>query len=101
MPQGGEVKIETRFVAGDSGRELEILVVNASPSKLGMEEVDVFRPFLNINGRRVGLSMAVAREILRRHSGKIVFRREERNRGVFSIRLKMPSTEECLAPPRS
>jgi signal transduction histidine kinase len=96
LPEGGEVKIETRFITTERGRELEILVVNASPSKLGMEEVDVFRPFLNINGRRVGLSMAVAREILRRHSGKIVFRREERNRGVFSIRLKMPSTEEFL-----
>lgn len=99
LPEGGEVKIETRFITTERGRELEILVVNASPSKLGMEEVDVFRPFLNINGRRVGLSMAVAREILRRHSGKIVFRREERNRGVFSIRLKMPSTEEFLGVP--
>jgi nitrogen-specific signal transduction histidine kinase len=59
-----------------------------------MDEVDVFRPFLNINGRRIGLSMAVAREILRRHSGKIVFSREQRNRAVFSIRLKMPSTGE-------
>ena len=101
LPEGGEVKIETRFITTERGRELEILVVNASPSKLGIKEVDVFRPFLNINGRRVGLSMAVAREILRRHSGKIVFRREERNRGVFSIRLKMPSTEEFPGAPES
>jgi signal transduction histidine kinase len=95
LPNGGEVKIETGLISTDRGREMEIRVINASPSKLGMEEVDVFRPFLNINGCRIGLSMAVAREILRRHSGKIVFRREQRNRAVFSIRLQMPSTGEC------
>ncbi|MGH7931513.1 MAG: ATP-binding protein, partial [Candidatus Binatia bacterium] len=95
QPDGGEVKIEVGLIATDHGQEVEIRVDNASPSKPGMDEVDVFRPFLNINGRRIGLSMAVAREILRRHSGKIVFRREQRNRAVFSIRMKMPSTKEC------
>jgi len=95
LPEGGQVKIEAGLIAADQGQEVEIRVVNASQSKLGMEEVDVFRPFLNINGRRIGLSMAVAREILRRHSGKIVFRREQRNRAVFSIRLKLPSTGAC------
>lgn len=94
LPSGGEVRIETGVISTERGRELEIRVINASPSKLGMEEIDVFRPFLNINGRRIGLSMAVAREILRRHSGKIIFSREQRNRAVFSIRLQMPSTAE-------
>jgi signal transduction histidine kinase len=94
LPDGGEVKIAAGLMATEQGQEVEIRVENASASKLGMDEVDVFRPFLNINGRRIGLSMAVAREILRRHSGKIVFSREQRNRAVFSIRLKMPSTGE-------
>ena len=89
LPHGGEVKIEAGLISTERGRELEIRVINASDTELGMEEVDVFRPFLNINGQRIGLSMAVAREILRRHSGKIIFRREQRNRAVFSIRLLM------------
>jgi signal transduction histidine kinase len=94
LPDGGEVKIEAGLISTERGREMEIRVVNAAPSTLGMGDVDVFRPFLNINGRRIGLSMAVAREILRRHSGKIVFHREQRNRAVFSIRLQMPDTAE-------
>jgi hypothetical protein len=101
LPDGGEVKIETALISTDRGRELEIRVINASASELGMEEIDVFRPFLNINGRRVGLSMAVAREILRRHSGKIVFCREQRNRAVFSIRLQMCAAGECHEAPAS
>jgi K+-sensing histidine kinase KdpD len=99
LPKGGEVKIETALISTDRGRELEIRVINASSSELGMGEIDVFRPFLNINGRRVGLSMAVAREILRRHSGKIVFCREQRNRAVFSIRLQMNPSGESQTPP--
>jgi K+-sensing histidine kinase KdpD len=94
LPQGGEVKIETALISTERGREMEIRVINASVSELGTEETDVFRPFLNINGQRIGLSMAVAREILRRHSGKIVFCREQRNRAVFSIRLQMPPAGE-------
>jgi PAS domain-containing protein len=99
LPKGGEVKIETALISTDRGRELEIRVINASSSELGMGEIDVFRPFLNINGRRIGLSMAVAREILRRHSGKIVFCREQRNRAVFSIRLQMNPSGESQSPP--
>jgi signal transduction histidine kinase len=94
LPDGGEVKIETGLITTERGLEMEIRVINAAPSTLGMEDIDVFRPFLNINGRRIGLSMAVAREILRRHSGKIVFNREQRNCAVFSIRMKMPATAE-------
>jgi hypothetical protein len=99
LPRGGEVKIETALLSTERGREMEIRVINASASELGMEEVDVFRPFLNINGRRIGLSMAVAREILRRHSGKIVFCREQRNRAVFSIRLQMPADPDRADAP--
>jgi signal transduction histidine kinase len=94
LPNGGEVKIETALISSDRGREMEIRVINVSASELGCEELDVFRPFLNINGRRIGLSMAVAREILRRHSGKIVFCREQKNRAVFSIRLQMSPAPE-------
>jgi hypothetical protein len=36
--------------------------------------------------------MAVAQQILRRHFGKIVFRKEQSNRGVFSLLIRVPST---------
>jgi K+-sensing histidine kinase KdpD len=91
LPRGGELRIEAglHWMAGD--RYVELSLINASPTSLTVESSDVFRPFLKVNERRVGLSMTVAREILRRHFGKIAFYQEHRNRGVFSILIKVPS----------
>jgi nitrogen-specific signal transduction histidine kinase len=50
----------------------------------------VFGPFINVGGYRPGLSMMVAQRVLRRQSGKIVFRKEQANRGVFSVLLPVP-----------
>jgi PAS fold len=91
LPQGGELKIEAglRWVEGD--RYVELSLINASPTYLNMESNDVFRPFLKVNDRQVGLSMVMARQILRRGLGKIVFHNEHGKRGVFSILIKVVS----------
>jgi signal transduction histidine kinase len=94
LPDGGELKIEARLQETGRDRYVELNLVNASPTYLSVEEKDVFRPFLKVNECRVGLSMAMARQILRRHFGKIVFRKEQRNQGVFSILIKVPSEAE-------
>jgi len=44
-----------------------------------------------VSDQRVGLSMAIAQEILRRQHGKINFRKESRNRGVFTILMEVTS----------
>jgi nitrogen-specific signal transduction histidine kinase len=91
LPQGGELKIEAGLYWREGDQYVELSLINASPTSLSVKPNDVFRPFLKVNECRVGLSMAVAREILRRHFGKIAFHQEHRNRGVFSILIKVPS----------
>ena len=90
LAQGGALKVEVGPKRIDDSLYVELLVINASPTRLGVEENDVFRPYLKVNDCRVGLTMAIAREILRHHFGKIIFHKEQRNRGVFSILIKVP-----------
>jgi signal transduction histidine kinase len=90
LPQGGALKVEVGPKRIDDSLYVELRVINASPTHLGVEENDVFRPYLKVNDCRVGLTLAIAREILRRHFGKIIFHKEQRNRGVFSILIKVP-----------
>ena len=91
LPQGGQLQIEAGLHWVEHDRYVELKLINASPTQLNVEGNDVFRPFLKVNDCRVGLSMAVARQVLRRHFGKIAFRQEHRNRGVFSILIKVPA----------
>jgi signal transduction histidine kinase len=90
LPQGGELKIETGLQRIADADYIELNLVTASPTSITVEEKDVFRPFLKLNGCRVGLSMAMARQILKRHFGKIIFRKERCDQGVFSILIKAP-----------
>ena len=97
LPQGGELQIEAGLHWVEHDRYVELKLINASPTQLKVEGNDVFRPFLKVNDCRVGLSMAVARQVLRRHFGKIAFRQEHRNRGVFSILIKVPTENKGQA----
>ena len=90
LPQGGALKVEVGPKRIDDDLYVELRVINASPTHLGVNENDVFRPYLVVNNCRVGLTLTTAREILRRHFGKIIFHKEQRNRGVFSILIKVP-----------
>jgi signal transduction histidine kinase len=90
LPQGGELRIETGLQRIEEVDHIELNLVTASPTSITVEEKDVFRPFLKLNGCRVGLSMAMARQILRRHFGKIIFRKERCDQGVFTILIKAP-----------
>jgi hypothetical protein len=88
LANGGELKIEAGMRREGDDRYIEVKFVSSSATALGVEERDVFRPFLRVNDYRVGLSMAVARQVLRRHFGKIQFHKEE-NRGIFCILMKV------------
>jgi hypothetical protein len=91
LPEGGELQIEAGLKLIRKSRYVEVRVVNVSPTFLDVEEKDVFRPYLTVNSYRVGLTMSLARQILRHHFGKIIFHKEQRNRGVFSILIKVPA----------
>jgi len=92
LSKGGELNIEAGVCRRDGQDYIELNIVTCSQTSLQVEEGDVFRPFANVNGHRAGLSMAVAQQILKRHFGKIVFRKEQSNRGVFSLLIRVPNT---------
>jgi len=91
LPSGGDLRIEARLQRVRESRFLELQVIHVSPSGLAVEESEIFRPYLKVNHHRIGLTMVIARQLLRRHFGKIIFHKEQRNRGVFSISIKIPS----------
>jgi nitrogen-specific signal transduction histidine kinase len=91
LSKGGELNIEAGVCRQDGENYIELNIVSSSQTTLQVEEADVFRPFANVNGHRAGLSMAVAQQILKRHFGKIVFRKEQSNRGVFSLLIRVPN----------
>ena len=92
LSKGGELNIEAGVCRRDGENYIELNIVSSSDTSLQVEEGDVFRPFANVNGHRAGLSMAVAQQILKRHFGKIVFRKEQSNRGVFSLLIRVPNS---------
>ena len=94
LPQGGELKIEAGMKRREGERYIELNIVSSSATSLQVDEKDVFRPFSNVNGYRLGLSMAVAQQIFRRHYGEIVFRKEDSNRGVFSLLIRAPESKK-------
>jgi hypothetical protein len=91
LSKGGELNIEAGVCRQGGEKYIELNIVSSSSTSLPVEERDVFRPFCKVNGHRVGLSMAVAQQILRRHFGKVVFRKEQSNRGVFSLLIRVPT----------
>jgi signal transduction histidine kinase len=92
LSKGGELNIEAGVCRQEGENYIELNIVSSSQSSLQVEEGDVFRPFATVNGHRSGLSMAVAQQILKRHFGKIAFRKEQSNRGVFSLLIRVPNT---------
>ena len=91
LPKGGtmEIRAGQRRIRGQ--RHVELKIASSSTTPLGVEEKDVFRPFLRVNGYQVGLSIELAQQILRRHNGKIFFQKQNPRRGQFTILLKVSS----------
>jgi hypothetical protein len=90
LADGGELKIEAGTCRREGRYYIELNVISCCRNALPIEEDRVFGPFINVGGYRPGLSMMVAQRVLRRQSGKIVFRKEQANRGVFSVLLPVP-----------
>jgi len=91
LPQGGELEVEVGLREIDAQRYVELQMASSSATSLQVEEKDVFRPFLRVNNFQVGLGIALAHQILRRHHGKIFFQKENPHRGLFTILLRVLS----------
>lgn len=88
LPKGGVLEIRTGLKRIRGQRFVELKVASSSAISLELEERDVFKPFLRINGYQVGLSIELAQQILRRHQGKIFFKKQTPKRGQFTILLR-------------
>lgn len=88
LPQGGDLEIKTGLQELDGKRQVELQVTCASATSLAVEEDDVFRPFLKVNGCQAGLGIALARQIVSRQNGDISFQKKDRKRGLFTISLQ-------------
>lgn len=88
LPQGGILKIKSGIKRIRGQRFVELKVASSSTTALGLEEEDVFRPFLRVNGYQVGLSIELAQQILRRHHGLISFQKQTPKKGQFTILLR-------------
>lgn len=91
LREGGELEVKAGLQEIDGQRYVELQVISSSNTSLAVEEKDVFRPFLRVNNYQIGLSLALARQILHRHQGEIFFRKKSSQRGLFTILLKVCS----------
>ena len=93
LRDGGELTIAARMHGAPESRYLEVKFINAAATSLTIQESEVFRPFLRVNQQQVGLSLAVARQILKHHRATISFRKQPDNCGVFSVLIDVPVRE--------
>lgn len=91
LPKGSELKIDAAVREIDEERYVELSVSSPCTNSLQVKESDIFRPFLNVNNHQLGLSMALADQILRRHQGKVSFNSHDRQQGTFTILLRTVS----------
>jgi K+-sensing histidine kinase KdpD len=82
---GGDLKVEAGLCRRGEAEYIEVDFVSCCRTTLPIQGDHVFRPFVNFGRYRSGLSLTVARRALRRRFGEIAFRKEDGNRGVFSI----------------
>ena len=89
LPNGGEVILDARRKTVTGAEFLELSVTMTSETPLACKAEDVFQPFIRVNNQHVGLSMALAQEILRRQHANITFRKESQHRGIFTVLMEV------------
>lgn len=88
LPQSGRVEVEAGLQENAEQWNIELRVICTGTASLEVQEQEVFRPFLRVNGYPAGLSLVLARRMLSRHHGQITFHTENAQRRVFSIVLR-------------
>lgn len=81
----GTIQVEAGLPEIGFQRYLELRIV--IPSASAVEESELLRPFLRVNGYEVGLSLVLVCRMLQRNSGEMTFRKDVQQ-GLLTIRLK-------------
>ena len=102
LPQGGEVGIQVKLRKIDAQRYIELRVQIRSVNPFNIDEAQIWKPFVKINGYPAGLSMVLVRQMLSRHNGKVSFRKKNANQGILTVLLKIEfGSEKSERSPRS
>jgi len=99
MPDGGRLTLGTRKAASGTDVQLEVRDdgVGMPPEILK----NMFEPFFTTKerGRGLGLGLAISRQIVERHQGRIEVKSEPGRGTVFTITLPMQAKHVQVAPP--
>src|SRR5262249_7065350 len=92
VPVGGEVALEARAAEGG----VEIAVIDSGPGVPEDLRGRVFEPCFTTRDKGTGLGLAVARQIVEAHSGRIAVGERAGGGACFSIRLPAAPAEARL-----
>lgn len=89
LPQGGELRAEVGLTNSDGQNYIEITLATSSVYSIPLNGKEGLQPLLQVNDQQAGVDLSLAYQILRRHQGKVLFRRENPRRGQVTILLKV------------
>jgi len=99
MPEGGTLTLGAHKATSGTGAQLEVRDdgVGMPPEILK----NMFEPFFTTKerGRGLGLGLAISRQIVERHQGRIEVKSEPGRGTVFTITLPMQAKHVQVAPP--
>lgn len=85
LHDGGDLGIEANLKIVNGRQNVELRFIASARTPFDAEEGEVFRPFVRVNGHKVGLGMVIASDVLRRHHGTILFQKVASDHGIFTI----------------
>lgn len=91
MPQGGQLRIVGREEVDESGEApLHFIAIDVTDSGCGMSEeilTHITEPLFSTKSRGLGLGLAIAREIVQKHGGRLLVRSQLGVGTTFTVRL--------------
>jgi two-component system sensor histidine kinase HydH len=93
MPHGGTLLCRTRHLASNLGdhkeESIELFIADTGPGIADKELPHLFEPFHTTRPEGTGLGLALCREIVQQHGGRIELVREEGWGAVFRVTLPL------------
>ena len=89
MPQGGELRIETKLSMDGDG--LSVALTDTGVGLSEKEQENIFEPFFTTKATGTGLGLSVSYGIIERHGGKIEVQSELGKGATFTVHLPLNS----------
>ena len=85
MPEGGCLQCRSRYLPQD--QMIEIRMADTGPGVSVEDRTHLFEPFFTTRSEGTGLGLALCREIIEQHDGRIDLVTEEGSGATFCVRL--------------